>query len=157
MERKNKSILCAMLLILTSLVFTACGVIEVRGKTFSYDSVKIDWGLATDEDKQLVYEEFLVSNEDELLNVLKTRNNRNKRITTFATDGTYTTINTEGEELDTGFYRQDNDIISLAETEDGFDDENVYKLKSNDKGYTVSDKINSEFNVFAIYQYVVKG
>ena len=156
MERTKKSILCALVLILTSIICTACGVIEVRGKTFSYDSVEIDWGLATDEDKQTIYEEFLVSNEAELLNVLKTRNNRDKRITTFETNGTYITINTDGEELDSGFYRQDNDIISLSETEDGFSEENVYKLKANDKGYQVSDKINSEFNVFAVYQYVVK-
>ena len=154
MNRRNKSIICAILLVLSTIVLTACGVIEVRGKTFVYDSVEIDWGLATDEDKQAIYDEFLVSNETELLNVLKTRNNRNQRVTTFGTDGTYSTVNGDNEVLDSGYYRQDNDVVTLAESEDKLSGDGNFTLKANDKGYLVSDQINSEFSVFAVYQFV---
>ena len=120
MDKFTRSILCTMLLVLSTIVITACGVMEVRGKTFVYDSVEIDWGLASEEDKQSVYDEFLVSNENELLNVLRTRNNRNQRITTFGTDATYTTIGKDGKILDKGYYKQDSDTVTLAETENGF-------------------------------------
>lgn len=156
MKRRNKGILCIALLVLSSVFFMACGVIEVRGKTFEYDSVSIDWGLAnSEEDKQTIFEEFLVSNENELLNVLKTRNGRNSRTTTFGTDSKYTTINKDNEIIDSGYYKQDDEVITLAETEDGFKDSGNYTLKANEKGYIAVDKINDEFNVFARYQYVV--
>lgn len=154
MNKRNRSIICAILLVLCSIVLTACGVMEVRGRTFVYDSVEIDWGLATDEDKQTIYDEFLVSNETELINVLKTRNNRNQRVTTFGTDGTYTTVNKDNEVLDSGYYRQDNDVVTLAESEEALSGDGNYTLKANEKGYKVSDQINSEFSVFAVYQFV---
>ena len=132
-------------------------MIEVRGKTFVYDSVQIDWGMANDEDKQALFDEFLVSNETELLNVLQTRNNRNERVTTFGTDSKYTTVNLDNEVLDSGYYKQDQDVITIAETEDGFSDDGNYTLKVNDKGYLTKDVLNSELNIFAVYQYVVNN
>jgi hypothetical protein len=157
MKKTNKNILCAVVLMLSTIAMTACGMIEVRGKTFVYESVEIDWGMADDEDKQALYEEFLVSNETELLNVLKTRNNRNKRITTFGTDSKYTTVNLDNEILDSGFYKQDDDVVTLAETEEGFADDGNYTLKVNDKGYLTKDVLNSELSIFAVYQYVINN
>ena len=154
--KKNKNILCVLLLVLTTVLMTACGVLEVRGKTFVYDKVEIDWGMAKDADKEALYEEFLVNNETELLNVLKTRNNRNKRVTTFGTDSKYTTVNLDNEVLDSGYFKQDDDVITLAESEDGFADSGNYTLKVTDKGYKVKDVLNSDLNIFAVYQYVVK-
>jgi hypothetical protein len=155
MRKTNKNILCAILLTLSTILMTACGVIEVRGKTFVYDSVEIDWGMAKEEDKQALFDEFLVNNETELLNVLKTRNNRNQRVTTFGTDGTYTTVNLDNEVLDSGYFKQDDDMVTLAESEDGFADDGNYTLKVTDKGYKTSDVLNSDLNIFAVYQYVV--
>ena len=156
MRKSNKNIFCALILALSTIAMTACGMLEVRGKTFVYDKVEIDWGMADDEDKEALYDEFLVSNETELLNVLKTRNNRNQRVTTFGTDSKYTTVNLENEVLDSGYYRQDDDVITLAETEDGFDDAGNYTLKVDDKGYITKDVLNSDLNIFALYHYVVK-
>ena len=155
MKNFNKSICCCLLLLLTSLLFMACGVIDVKGKSFRYESVKIDWGMANDEDKQSVFEEFLVSNETELLNVLKTRNSRNQRVTTFGTDGKYKTVNGENQVLDSGYYKQDDDVITLADSEEGLSNEGNFTLKVNEKGYKVSDVINSDLSVFAVYQYVI--
>ena len=156
MKKINNAIVCCMLLVLSAVLISACaGVIDVRGKTFVYESVSIDWGMATDENKNTVFEEFLVSNENELLAVLKTRNNRNGRVTTFGTDSTYTTVNKDNEILDAGYYKQDDDIITLAESQETLSNAGNYTLKANDKGYKVSDEINSEFSVFAVYQYVV--
>lgn len=157
MKKFKKAILSIMLLILSSVALYACsGVIEVRGKTFVYESVEISWGTANDEDKQSLFEEFLVTNENELLAVLKTRNNRNQRITTFGTDSTYTTVNTDNEVIDAGYYKQNEDIITLAETEEKLSQEENYILRANDKGYQVSDMLNSELSIYAVYQYVVK-
>lgn len=155
MRRFNKFLVCVMLIILSAVALTACGVIEVRGKTFIYESVSIDWGRAEDEQKEAIFEEFLVSNETELLNVLKTRNQRNSRVTTFGTDGKYVTKNLDNEILDEGYYKQDDEIITLAETEDGFADAGNYTLKANDKGYIANDKLNDEYGIFARYQYVI--
>lgn len=157
MKKNNKSIVCALLLVLSTIMLTACGMIEVRGKTFVYDSVEIDWGIANDEDKQALFDEFLVSNETELLNVLKTRNNRNQRVTTFGTDGSYSTVNLDNEVLDEGFYKQDEDIVTLAETEDGFEEDGNYTLQVNDKGYLTKDVLNSDLSIFAVYQYIVNN
>jgi len=156
MKKINKSIVCALLMLMCTVILTACGMIEVRGKTFEYESVEIDWGMAEEDDKQALFDEYLVSNETELLNVLKTRNNRNQRVTTFGTDSTYTTVNLDNEILDSGYYKQDEDMVTLAETEDGFADDGNYTLKVNDKGYQVSDVLNNELSIFAVYQYVVK-
>ncbi|MGN0960956.1 MAG: hypothetical protein ACI4PF_02010 [Christensenellales bacterium] len=155
MKRFYQILTSAMLVILCSIALTACGVIEVRGKTFVYDSVSIDWGQAKEEQKQALFEEFLVSNETELLNVLKTRNQRNSRITTFGTDGKYVTRNLNNEILDEGYYKQDDEIITLAETEDGFSNPGNYTLKANEKGYIANDKLNDEYSIFARYQYVL--
>lgn len=146
----------AMLIVLFStIVMTGCGVIEVKGKTFVYESVSIDWGRAEDEQKEEIFEEFLVSNETELLAVLKTRNQRNSRVTVFGTDGKYTTHNRNGNTLDSGYYKQDNETITLSDTEDGFSEPGNFTLKANAKGYITKDKLNDEYGVFACYQYVV--
>jgi len=42
-------------------MFTACGVISVRGKTFVYDSVVIDWGRAICEDIEKLYNDNKIS------------------------------------------------------------------------------------------------
>jgi hypothetical protein len=157
MSKNKKIIVSLLLIILSSVMMMACGVLNVRGRTFVFDSVEIDWGLASEEDKESIYEEFLVSNEIELLNVLRTRNNRHNRITSFGTNGEYTTVNTDNEILDKGYYRQDGEIVTLAETEDGFSEEGNYTLKVNSKGYYTNDKINSEFQVFARYFYVMQN
>lgn len=157
MSKNRKLIVSLLLIILSSVMIMACGVLNVRGRTFVFDSVEIDWGLASEEDKETIYEEFLVSNEIELLNVLRTRNNRHNRITSFGTNGEYTTVNTDNEILDKGYYRQDGEIVTLAETEDGFIDPGNYTLKVNGKGYYTNDKINSEFQVFARYFYVMQN
>lgn len=157
MSKNRKLIVSLLLIILSSVMIMACGVLNVRGRTFVFDSVEIDWGLASEEDKETIYEEFLVSNEIELLNVLRTRNNRHNRITSFGTNGEYTTVNTDNEILDKGYYRQDGEIVTLAETEDGFTDAGNYTLKVNGKGYYTNDKINSEFQVFARYFYVMQN
>jgi len=154
MRKNNNIVICLLMLILTTIMFTACGVISVRGKTFVYDSVEIDWGRATDEDKEKLYEDFLVSNEVELLNVLKTRNNRNSRVTTFGTDGKYTTINKNNEVIDEGYYKQDDEVITLSEAEDGFANPGNYTLKAVDKGYYAIDKLDDNLGVFARYLYV---
>ena len=99
----------------------------------------------------------LVSNENELKAVLKTRNGRNERSTTFGTDSTYTTVNKDNEVLDAGYYKQDSDKVVLAETEDKLSQEGNYVIKVNEKGYQVSDVINSEHSVYAVYQYVVNN
>ena len=158
MKKTKRAILSAMLLVLTLVMFTACsGVLEVRGKTFVYESVEINWGTANNEDKESIFEEFLVSNENELLAVLKTRNGRNERSTTFDTDSTYTTVNKDNEVLDCGYYKQDSDKVILAETEEQLSQEGNYILKVNEKGYQVSDLINSELSIYAVYQYVVNN
>lgn len=155
MKKLRNYITCIMLIILFSIALTACGVIEVRGKTFRYDSVSIDWGRAEEEQKNIIFEEFLVSNETELLNVLRTRNQRNSRITTFGTDGKYITKNLDNEIIDQGFYKQDDEIITLAESSDGFANAGNYTLKANEKGYIANDKLNDEYGIFARYQYVI--
>ena len=66
MKKTKRAILSAMLLVLTLVMFTACsGVLEVRGKTFVYESVEINWGTANNEDKENIFAEFLVSNEND--------------------------------------------------------------------------------------------
>ena len=158
MKKTKNAILSMMLLVLTCVLVTACaGVIEVRGKTFVYDSVEINWGTASEEDKESIYEEFLVSNENELLAVLKTRNGRNERSTTFDTDSTYATVNKDNEVLDSGYYKQDSDKVILAETEEQLSQEGNYILRANEKGYQVSDMLNSELSIYAVYQYVVNN
>lgn len=152
MQTTNK--LCILAILFISTILTACSTLQVSGKTFKYDSVTIDWGLADKEGKAKVLEEFQVSKESELLAVLKTRNNRDKRITTFGTDGKYVTKNNENEILDSGYYKQDETVITLAETEDGLKEAGAYTLQSNAKGYIVTIKINNEYKVFAKYQYV---
>ncbi len=157
MNKLNKYITGMMVLIFMMLVTACAGVIEVRGKTFVYDSVEINWGTASEDDKNTIYEEFLVSNENELLAVLKTRNGRNERSTTFGTDSSYTTVNKDNEVLDSGFYKQDNDIVILAESEDKLSQEGNYTLKANEKGYQVMDQLNSDLSIYAVYQYVVNN
>lgn len=152
MQIKRKASI--LVLFLMFFLLSGCSVIQVSGKTFKYDSVSIDWGMAQKEDKQKVLEEFQVSKESELLAVLKTRNGRNKRFTTFGTDGKYVTKNDNNEILDSGYYKQDESVITLAETEDGLKEAGAYTLQANAKGYVVTIKINNEYKVFAKYQYV---
>lgn len=143
------------LLIISPLLFVfGCGTMNVSGKTFKYSKVTIDWGIATEENKQAIYEENQVANEDELLNVLKTRSNRNSRFTTFGTDNKYTTKNSENEVIDSGYYKQDETVITLAETESKLSEAGAYTILANDKGYVVTVKLNDEWKVFAKYQYI---
>ena len=148
-----KKLLISMILLIPMIILSGCGTIQVSGKTFKYSKVSIDWGPATDENKQTIFEENQVSNETELLNVLKTRDNRNSRITTFGTDNKYTTKNTENEIIDSGYYRQDESVITLADSEEGLSKVGAYTLQANGKGYVVTIKLNDEWKVFAKYQY----
>ena len=129
-------------------------MLTVKGKTFNYSSVEIDWGIATEDDKSALYEEFQVENEPELLNVLKTRNGRNNRITTFGTDGKYVTKNNEDEVLDSGYYKQEESVITLADTEEGLTDPTAYTLQANEKGYIVTIVLNEDKQIYAKYEYV---
>ncbi len=141
-------------ILLVSFLLVGCNTIQVSGKTFRYHSVSIDWGLADEQAKNALFEENQVANEAELLNVLKTRNNRNTRYTTFGTNNQYTTKNAENEIIDSGYYKQDESIITLAETEEGLNDNGAYTLQVNEKGYVVTVKLNDEYKIFAKYQYV---
>ena len=143
-----------VVLLVCLLFLTACNNMQVSGKTFKYDSVSIDWGMANNEGKSKVFEEFQVENEAELLSVLKTKNGRNKRFTTFGTDNKYTTKNDNNEVLDSGYYKQDETVITLADTEEGLKESSAYTLQANEKGYIVTIKINNDYKVFAKYQYI---
>lgn len=152
MQKLKKLSIVALFSIL--LIFTTgCSVTQVSGKTFKYDSVTIDWGMATKEDRTKVYKEFQVESEGELLAVLKTRNGRDKRYTTFGTDGKYVTKNDSNEILDSGYYKQDEEVITLAETIEGLKEAGAYTLQANSKGCIVTIKINNDYKVFARYQY----
>ncbi len=144
-----------MFLIIPCLILASCGTMSVAGKTFRYGGVAIDWGTATDENKTAIYTEYQVENDNELLNVFKTRNNRNNRVTTFGTDGKYSTKNQDNEILDSGYYRQNETQILLAETKDGLDEDSAYKLTANNKGYIVTIVLNAETQTYIKYQYVV--
>lgn len=143
-----------LVLFLIMLCITGCSVIQVSGRTFKYDSVSIDWGMADKDGKAEIMSEFQVESEGELLAVLKTRNGRNKRYTTFGTDGKYTTKNDNNEILDSGYFKQDESVITLAETEEGLKESGAYTLQVNSKGYIVTVKLNNDYKVFAKYQYV---
>ena len=136
-----------------TLLLYGCQVIQVSGRTFRYDSVSIDWGMADKEGKEKVFEEFQVQSEAELLSVLKTKDGRDKRYTTFGTNNQYTTKNDQNEILDSGYYKQDETVITLADTEEGLKEPGAYTLQANDKGYVVTVKINNDYKVFAKYQY----
>ena len=152
MQRLKKVMIVAIIAI--SLILVGCQSIVVSGKTFKYDSVSIDWGMADKEGKEKVFSEFQVSNEKELLAVLKTRNNRDKRHTTFGTDGSYVTKNESNEVLDEGYYKQDETVITLADTVEGLKEAGAYTIQANSKGYVVTIKINNDYKIFAKYQYV---
>lgn len=153
--RKYFKILILSIFILPCILIASCGTINVAGKTFKYGGVAIDWGTATDENKNAIYTEYQVESDTELLNVFKTRNNRNNRVTTFGTDGKYTTKNEDNEILDSGFYRQNETQILLAETKEGLDEDTAYTLTANNKGYIVTIELNSETQTYIKYQYVV--
>lgn len=153
MQRLKKTMVLAIFSIFTILL-TGCNVLQVSGRTFKYDSVSIDWGMADKEGKSKVFEEFQVKSESELLAVLKTRNGRDKRFTTFGTNNQYTTKNDQNEILDSGYFKQDETVITLADTEEGLKEAGAYTLQANSKGYIVTIKINNEYKVFAKYQYV---
>ena len=142
------------LIIIPCFFLASCGVITLKGKTFNYSKVDIDWGIATDADKEALFQEFQVANEPELLNVLKTRNNRNSRFTTFGTDGKYVTKDEKGEILDRGYYKQEESVVTLAETEEGLNEASAYTLQANEKGYVVTIVLNENKQIYAKYQYV---
>ena len=142
-------------ILLSCIFLSSCGTMNVAGKTFKYGGVAIDWGTATDENKSAIYSEYQVENDNELLNVFKTRNNRNNRVTTFGTDGKYTTKNQDNEILDSGFYRQNESQIRLSDTKDGLDADNAYTLTANGKGYIVTVELNPETQTYIKYQYVI--
>ena len=152
--RKYLKTFMLTLLLIPCMLLASCGTMNVTGKTFTYGSVSVDWGTASEDDKQALFTEFQVENETELLAVLKTRNNRNGRRTTFGTDGKYTTKDENNEILDSGYYRQEETVITLAETEEGLTAEDAYTLLANEKGYIVTTILDEEKNIFAKYQYV---
>ena len=153
MKKINK-IALLLIIMIPCLLLCACGTLNVSGKTFVYEKVTIDWGTATEDDKTALFDTYQVANEAELLNVLKTKNNRNTRYTTFGTDNKYTTKNAENKIIDSGFYKQDETVVTLADTEEGLNDEGAYTLQANDKGYVVTIKLDDESKIFAKYQYV---
>lgn len=152
--RKYLKLFALSLLLIPCLLLASCGTMDVTGKTFTYGSVSVDWGTASEDDKNALFAEFQVENETELLAVLKTRNNRNGRRTTFGTDGKYTTKNENNEVLDSGYYKQEETVITLAETAEGLTAEDAYTLLANEKGYIVTTVLDEEKNIFAKYQYV---
>ena len=151
--KKFSKIILSIFIILPLITIFGCGTMNVSGKTFRYSKVTIDWGTATNENKESFFAENQVANESELLNVLKTRNNRNSRFTTFGTDNKYTTKNENNEILDSGYYKQEESVITLAETQDGLNEAGAYTLKATEKGYIVTIKLNDEWNIFAKYEY----
>ena len=152
MKKIIKSLILIILLVPLLCIF-GCGTINVSGKTFRYSKVEIDWGLANNEQKEAFFSENQVANEAELRNVLKTRNGRNNRFTTFGTNNQYVTKNADGEILDQGYYKQDETIITLAESEEKLTAPDAYTLQVNDKGYIVTVKLNDEYKIFAKYHY----
>ena len=151
--KKIKNLLLSILVIIPCLFLMGCQTIEVSGKTFKYDSVTIDWGMATTEDKEAFFEENQVENESELLNVLKTRDGRNTIYTTFGTDGKYTIKDSENEVVESGFYKQDESIITIAESENALNETGATTWQANEKGYVITIKLNDEKKIFAKYQY----
>lgn len=152
--RKYLKTFMLTLLLIPCMLLASCGTMNVTGKTFTYGSVSVDWGTASEDDKNALFTEFQVENETELLAVLKTRNNRNGRRTTFGTDGKYTTKDENNEILDSGYYRQEETVITLSETEEGLTAEDAYTILANEKGYIVTTILDEEKNIFAKYQYV---
>lgn len=152
--QRLKKVICLGVICILGVLLSGCNVLQVSGRTFKYESVSIDWGMADKEGKNAVFAEFQVKNEAELLAVLKTRNGRDKRFTTFGTNNQYTTKNENNEVLDSGYYKQDESVITLADTEEGLKKSGAYTLQANGKGYIVTIKINNEYKVFAKYQYV---
>ena len=151
---KTFKILISIFFIIPCILLASCGVLTLKGKTFNYSKVEIDWGIATEDDKSALFTEFQVQNEPELLNVLKTRNNRNSRYTTFGTDGKYVTKDENGEILDSGYYKQEESVVTLAETEEKLSDPTAYTLQANEKGYVVTVVLNADKQIYAKYQYV---
>lgn len=151
--KKIKNLIITMFILLPCLFLTACQTIEVSGKTFRYDSVSIDWGMATNDDKEAFYGENQVANESELLNVIKSRDNRNSIFTTFGTDGKYTIKNSENEVIESGFYKQDESTITIAESEDALNETGATTWQANEKGYVITIKLDDEKKIFAKYQY----
>lgn len=151
--KKLKNLLIAIIFMIPCLFLTACETIEVSGKTFRYDSVKIDWGMATNEDKDAFFTENQVENESELLNVLKTRDNRNSIYTTFGTDGKYTIKDSENEVVESGYYKQDESTITIGESEEALNETGATTWQANEKGYVVTIKLDDEKKIFAKYQY----
>lgn len=153
MNNKLKTFILSLIL-LPCILLVSCGTMQVQGKTFGYGDVTIDWGTASEDDRNALFSDFQVKDENELLNVLRTRNNRNTRHTTFGTDGKYTTKNENNEILDSGYYKQQSTVITLADTEEGLDASDAYTLLANEKGYIVTSILNADKNIFAKYQYV---
>ena len=152
--QKFRNIIITLVITFNMLIITACGTINVSGKTFRFKDVHIDWGVADSENKQSIYEEYQVKDEKELIEVLKTRDGRNSRFTTFGTNDKYTTKNSNNEIIDEGYYKQDETVITLADTIEGLSQVGAYTLHANDKGYIVTIKLNDQWKVFAKYQYV---
>ena len=151
--KKLKNLLVAIIMLIPCLFLTACETIEVSGKTFRYDSVTIDWGMASTDDKDAFFEENQVENESELLNVLKTRDNRNSIYTTFGTDGKYTIKDSDNEVVENGFYKQDESTITIGESEEALNETGAITWQANEKGYIVTIKLDDEKKIFAKYQY----
>jgi len=151
--KKLKIILC-IIAIIPCILLTGCKAIEVSGKTFIYNKVSIDWGLAqTDEEKQIILDKFEVANKSDFQKFLASYQDRENRITTFGVDNKYYTKNKNNEILDEGYYRQDESVITLAESEDLLDENGAFTLQANEKGYIVIVKLDDNYKVFARYEY----
>ena len=151
--KKLKIILCIIALI-PCILLTGCKSIEVNGKTFVYNKVTIDWGLAqSKEEKQEVLNKFEVTDKSEFIKYLETYQDRKNRVTTFGVDNKYYTKNSNNEIVDEGYYRQDESVITLADSEEGLDENGTFTLQANEKGYIVIVKLDDTNKVFARYEY----
>ncbi|MBE5757522.1 MAG: hypothetical protein E7345_01140 [Clostridiales bacterium] len=152
---KHLKNILALIIMIFALTLTACQTINVNGKTFIFDKVQIDWGLAqSKEEKEIVLANYSVGNEKEFAEYLKKYQDRENRVTTFGTDNKYYTKNGNNEIVDSGYYKQDEAVITLSDTEKGLEDVGSYTLQANEKGYVVIVKLDDEMKIFARYTYI---
>ena len=152
---KNLKKLICLFLIVPCILLCACKSIEVNGKTFVFDKVTIDWGLAqSNEEKQVILDKYEVEDKSKLIEYLKKYQDRENRVTTFGVDSKYFTKNGNNEIVDEGYYRQDESVITLADSQDLLDEPGAYTLQANEKGYIVTIKLDDTLKVFARYEYI---
>ena len=94
-----------------------------------------------------------MENQQEFENYLKNYNDRQNRVTTFGVDNKYYTKNGNNEIVDEGYYRQDESVVTLAESIELLDEIGAYTIQANKKGYIVTIKLDDTYKVFARYEY----